>query len=68
MATLPHYLVVADRAGNWLAAPEYLGEVDLDQHLQQEDTNSVNHDLYRFSDDNLPPTYTQAAITIHWRP
>lgn len=66
--TLPHFRVEVGRAtGDWLTAPEYLGQVDRDQHLQQQETADVIYDTYEHEDGGLPPTKTLWALTVIWK-
>lgn len=65
---LPHYRVDVDRAtGDWLTTPEYLGHVDRDKHLQQQDTDDVHFDTHEVSDERLPVTTATWAITVVWK-
>lgn len=66
--TLPHYRVEVARAtGDWLTAPEYLGEVDREAHLRQQETAEVIYDTYEHSDDAMPATITLWALTVVWK-
>lgn len=66
--TLDHYRVDADRVtGDWLTTPEYVGEVDMEEHLATPDTPDTHHDLHEFSNDGLPQVLTTVAVTITWK-
>ncbi len=65
---LPHYRVEVARAtGDWLTTPEYVGDVDMDEHLATPDTDISHCDTCELGDGCLPQTLTTIAVTITWR-
>lgn len=65
---LPHFRVEVRRStGDWLTPPEYLGHVDRDKHLHQQETDDVIYDTYDNSDGCLPGTTKTWALTVVWK-